>query len=257
MMSEQHVYNFFAFIFGAIIGSFLNVLIHRMPLEEEFVFRSSHCPLCNKDIRWYENIPIVSFVFLRGKCSSCHGKISWRYPVVELLTALASLFLLPSNFSSQSIAFFFAYLTIFSIFLVHFLIDLKHQILPNSLNVILSLLFFAMVVLEKDWTFWASGALLGAGFPLLIVWIFYLIRGQVGLGGGDIKLFGALGLYLGPIAIIQNIFLSCMLGSVVGVSLILLKKMNKDNPIPFGPFIIIVSFVQIFFPSIMKMILPY
>ncbi len=110
----------------------------------------------------------------------------------------------------------------------------------------LSLLFFTISLITRPWSFWLVGGALGLGFPLLVSWLFYLIRGQVGLGGGDIKLYGVLGIYLGPIAVMQNIFLSCFLGAIVGVILMATKIIKKENPIPFGPFIIIVASAQIF-----------
>ena len=103
---------------------------------------------------------------------------------------------------------------------------------------------FSLVL--HPWSYWLLGAVVGAGFPLLVSWIFYQLKGQVGLGGGDIKLFGVLGLYLGPIGILQNIFLSCFVGAFVGLFLLLARVIKRENPIPFGPFIIIVASFQIF-----------
>lgn len=244
------LFTVFLFCFGAILGSFLNVLIHRLPLGQNFVFPRSACPHCQRVIRWHENIPLVSFIILRGKCSGCHQKISWRYPSVELLTALASCYLgYFLSFDLLGILLFLFQFAVFSILLVHFFIDWKHQILPDSLNLILGLILFIYSVLNFSWQHWGIGAAVGAGFPLLVTWLFYLTRGQIGLGGGDIKLYGVLGIYLGPFAIIHTIFLSCFLGALYGGGAILLKKMDKSKPIAFGPFIIIVALLQIFFPA--------
>ena len=240
----------FFFVFGAIIGSFLNVLIHRLPLGENFVFPRSRCPHCQKLIVWYENIPLLSFLFLKGRCSSCKGEISKRYPLVELLTALAAVYL--SYFASWTLPgmlVFIFQMLVFCILLVHFFIDWKHQILPDSLNLVLGAAFLAYALIHFSWQHWVIGAAVGAGFPLLVTWLFYLTRGQIGLGGGDIKLFGVLGIYLGPLAIIHTIFLSCFVGALYGGGAILLKKMDKSKPIAFGPFIILVALLQIFFPS--------
>ena len=114
-----------------------------------------------------------------------------------------------------------------------------------------------MAFLTKPWTQWLIGLVLGLGFPLLVSWIFYLLKGQVGLGGGDIKLYAALGIYLGPIAVMQNIFFSCFLGAIVGLILMATKVIKKENPIPFGPFIIIVSSFQIFTPNWFDHLLRY
>lgn len=132
----------------------------------------------------------------------------------------------------------------------HFQIDLGHKILPDSLNIILFSLFLSYATVHYDWKFWLLGGAIGLLFPLTVTWLFYLLRGQIGLGGGDIKLYGILGIFLGTEMVLKNIFLSCFLGAIVGVCLIATKKMSKENPIPFGPFILIVAFIQIFFPDI-------
>lgn len=239
------------------IGSFLNALIYRLPREINIAFPRSACPVCKKTIPWYENIPIVSFLFLRGKCSTCKNKISWSYPAVELLTASFAFFIAPKNFNPESAMVFFFFFSVFCVFLVHFIVDLKHRILPDSLNLYLAALFFLFSFFNYPWPHWVLGGGLGLGFPLLVSWIFYLLKNQVGLGGGDIKLYGALGLYLGPLGIMQNIFLSCFLGALIGIILIVLKFIKKDNPIPFGPFIIVVAAFQIFFEPLFKHLMSY
>jgi len=138
-----------------------------------------------------------------------------------------------------------------------FLIDLRFKIIPNGLNLYLAILYLVYAVIYLPLNHWLIGGLLGIGFPLIITWIFYLIKGEVGLGGGDIKLFGVLGLYLGPVGLIYNIFFSCFLGSIVGLSLMAMKKMDRKNPIPFGPFIILIASWQMFFPDSFKMVLSY
>ena len=237
---------FFASIFGLLIGSFLNALIYRLPLGINIALPRSACPKCKHVIRWYENIPVISFIFLRGKCSSCKTKISWQYPLIECLAAFFAFLIAPQSINPEDLFKFFFFFGIFAAFLVHFIVDLKHQILPDSVNIYLGLMFFIFSLVTKPWTHWLLGGAIGLGFPLLVSWIFYQIRGQIGLGGGDIKLYGALGLYLGPIAIIQNIFLSCFLGAIIGLILMATKVIKKENPIPFGPFIIIIACFQIF-----------
>jgi prepilin signal peptidase PulO-like enzyme (type II secretory pathway) len=236
----------FSTIFGAIIGSFLNALIYRLPLEINIAYPRSSCPHCKHLIKWYENIPVISYFFLRGRCSGCQNKISILYPAVELMTAVFAFIIAPSSLEPPELINFLFFIGIFSAFLVHFIIDLKHQLLPDSINIYLGILFFAMTIMSKPWTHWFLGFSIGLGFPLLVSWIFYLIKGQVGLGGGDIKLYAVLGLYLGPIAVMQNIFLSCFLGAFVGIILMIFKVIKKENPIPFGPFILIVASLQIF-----------
>ncbi len=236
---------FFA-TFGLLIGSFLNALIYRLPRNINIAVPRSSCTSCQKVISWYENIPLISYIFLRGKCSGCKTKISWEYPTIELLAMVAAFYFAPSDLNPESLLKFFFFFSIFSAFLVQFIVDLKHQLLPDSVNLYLALLFFAISLVSFPWTHWMLGAALGLGFPLLVSWIFYQLKGEVGLGGGDIKLYGALGLYLGPVGVMQNIFLSCFLGALIGIILIFSKVIRKENPIPFGPFIIIVASFQIF-----------
>jgi leader peptidase (prepilin peptidase)/N-methyltransferase len=238
----------FVFVFGLIIGSFANVLIYRLPLGISMLISRSFCPGCKKTIYWYENIPIFSFLFLRGKCSSCSTKIPYQYPIIELSVAILALVLFPSRFDYDSMIRFVMNLSVAVVFLSMFIIDLRYKIIPNQLNLYLGILFLAYAVIFLPLNYWLVGALIGFGFPALITWLFYLLRGEIGLGGGDIKLFGVLGIYLGPMGIIHNIFLSCLLGSLVGLILILTKRLDRKNPIPFGPFIIIIASFQIFFP---------
>lgn len=247
----------FATILGLVIGSFLNALIYRIPLGLNIALPRSSCPSCKHVIAWYENIPVLSYLFLRGRCSSCKTKISLLYPFVELITGLFAFLIAPRSLNPSDLFSFLFFLGIFSAFLVHFIVDLKHQILPDSINIYLGILFFTVALLTKPWTHWLIGLGLGLGFPLLVSWIFYLMKGQVGLGGGDIKLYAVLGIYLGPIAVMQNIFMSCFLGAVVGLILMATKVIKKENPIPFGPFIIIISSFQIFAPKWIDHLLRY
>jgi len=247
----------FATIFGLLVGSFLNALIYRLPRGINVAFPRSSCTECKKIISWYENIPIISYVFLKGRCSGCGTQISWQYPAIEFVAALFAFFIAPKTINSSDLLNFFFFFSVFSAFLVHLIVDLKHQILPDSINIYLALLFLVISLFTQVWTHWLIGGAIGLGFPLLVSWIFYQLKGEVGLGGGDIKLFGALGLYLGPIGIMQNIFLSCFLGALIGILLIATKLIKRENPIPFGPFIIIVAAFQIFAESSFKALISY
>ncbi len=239
------------------IGSFLNALIYRLPLGINIALPRSSCPKCKHVICWYENIPLLSFIFLKGRCSKCCSKISFMYPFIEFLTGLFAFFIAPTSPEPMAFFTFFFFLSTFSAFLVHFIVDLKHQILPDSINIYLAVLFFVTAFVTKPWTHWLIGFAIGLGFPLLVSWIFYLLKGQIGLGGGDIKLFAVLGIYLGPIAIMQNIFLSCFIGALVGIIMIATKRLKKENPIPFGPFIIIIASLQIFCESWFNQLMSY
>jgi len=237
----------FFFTFGVLIGSFLNVLIYRLPRDYNIVFPRSNCPNCNKLISWYENIPMISFIRLGGRCSGCGESISYLYPAIEFLTGLISLWLAPEYLSYDYLLNYFFLFTIMCIFLVHFIVDLKHKILPDSLNLLLFLLLLSHGWVFYKWTFWLSGLLIGFFVPFSVTWVFYLITKKIGMGGGDLKLYGCLGLYLGPIGIIYNISLSCMLGAIIGGLWLLVAKKNKNEPIPFGPFIIVISIFQIYY----------
>lgn len=243
-------FKIYAFAFGAIVGSFLNVVIYRLPLKKNLVHPRSACPQCGNQLKWYHNIPIVSYLVLMGKCGFCKTPISPRYPFVELIAGLFAFYLAPKEISSEQLLFFFFYFGIAAVFICHFFIDLDHHLLLDSLNLYLLGLIFSFVVWNFSWQYWLIGGLIGFLGPLLVTWLFYKIRGQIGLGGGDIKLYGILGLYLGPLGVVYNIFFSCMLGAIVGIILILVNKMDRSRPMPFGPFIIIVATFQIFFPLV-------
>ena len=239
----------FIILFGLLIGSFLNALIYRLPREIDIVFARSACPNCQHLIRWFENIPLFSFIFLRGKCAHCKGKISWQYPIVEALGGLAAWYLAPEEVTLLGMVNFLFFFSIFCCFVVHAWIDFEHQILPDGVTIYLAALFLAYALVYHSWQSVVGGLLIGGVFPAAVAYGFYLWKKVVGLGMGDIKLYAALGIYLGPMGIISNIFLSCLLGSIVGIILVLLKRMAKDHPMPFGPFIILIATWQIFFPQ--------
>ncbi len=242
-------YKILALCYGLCIGSFLNVVIHRLPLGESIIFRSK-CPKCGDKIPWYLNIPVVSYLLLLGRCRKCRALISWRYPFVELILGVAAFGLCPLKMDYHSLTYALFYFSIFAVLVAHFFIDLDHQILPDSLNLFLLAAILSFAIVNFPVSHWVWGVIVGLGLPLAVTWGFYLLRGQIGLGGGDIKLYAILGLYMGAKGAVELIFYSCFLGSLIGGGLILAKKMSKDRPIPFGPFIIIAAVVQIYFPQL-------
>ncbi len=244
----------YAVIFGLLVGSFLNVVIYRLPRDLSIVFPRSNCPNCKTLIPWYFNIPVISYLFLRGKCGYCKANISLRYPLIELATGIVSLLLFPNYLTSETIMLYFFFFSVFCSFLCHFFIDLEFKILPDSINLYLFFLFVTYSLLFQDWMSSLLGGIVGFFVPLIVAWLFYKMRGVVGLGGGDIKLYGILGIYLGIEGIINNIFLSCLLGSLISGLLILTKKMSKDTPIAFGPFILIAASIQLYFPQVIDKI---
>jgi prepilin signal peptidase PulO-like enzyme (type II secretory pathway) len=239
------------------IGSFLNVVIYRVPLGQNIVFPRSKCPNCSFQLSWFLNIPVLSFLFLKGRCYKCKQKISFQYPLVEFLCAGAGYFFFPNDFQVESIVSSFFYFATFCVFLCHLFIDIKHRLLPDSLNIFLLLVFLAFSIWRFGWVHSTLGGMVGFLMPLSITWLFYKLRGQIGLGGGDIKLFGILGLFLGVKGIIYNIFLSCWIGAIVGGSLILFKRMKKSESLAFGPYIILAASVQMFFPSQFQKFVEY
>lgn len=247
----------FILIFGMLIGSFLNVVIYRMPRDKSVVLPRSSCPSCSSLIKWYENIPVISYVFLRGRCSNCKTKISIRYPLIELLCGLVAVLLLPDHIHQQSIIYWVVKFSIACAFIAHFMIDIEHKILPDKINIYLFFVVFTYSVLNYNWKYWLLGGLVGFLGPLSITWLFYKIKGQMGLGGGDIKLYGILGVLLGPLGILSNIFLSSFIGAFVGLVLIYLNKMRRDTALPFGPFIIVVAAMQFFMPKVYKFVNPF
>lgn len=244
------LYQIYALVFGCLIGSFLNVVILRLPKGKNLVSERSGCPRCQKQLTWYHNIPLFSFIFLKGKCAFCKSPISWRYPLIELLTGLVSFWLFPHYLSTESLGQYFFFFALACVFICHFFIDLDHQLLLDKLNIYLVALILPYSIFYFPWIHWLLGGVFGFGVTLFVTWLFYKIRGQVGLGGGDIKLFGILGLFMGPVGIFFNIFLSCFLGAIIGLLLIATKKLSKDRPMAFGPSILLVAAFQIFFPQL-------
>lgn len=246
----EELYRLYSFIFGCLIGSFLNVVILRLPVKKNLSSDRSACPSCGTQLKWYHNIPILSFTFLLGKCGFCKARISWRYPCIELLTGLISFWLFPENPELTNIGIYLFYFSVACIFICHLFIDLDHHLLLDSLNLYLLAMVLPFSIFNYHWQYWAIGGAIGFGVPLLVTWLFYKLRGQIGMGGGDIKLYGILGLMLGPVGVIFNIFMSCLVGAVIGLTMIALKKLSKDKPMAFGPAILIVGAFQIYFPDL-------
>lgn len=236
-------------VFGALLGSFLNVLIYRLPRGEDFVLTRSKCPNCGDQIPAYYNIPLLGFLALKGKCRACRQAISWRYPTVELLSALIFYFAFPTSFAAADVYHYVFVCGVSVALIVHFFIDLEHRLLLDKINIYLLMLILPYVVIFFAPAHWIVGGGLGFLGPLGISWVFYKVKGKIGLGGGDIKLWGVLGLLLGPVGIMTNIFFSSLLGSIAGIILIIKKRYQHEAGIPFGPLIIVVVFMQIFFPS--------
>jgi len=234
------------FIFGAVVGSFLNVCICRLPKEESVVFPPSHCPACGFRIPFYDNIPLVSWILLGGKCRSCRGAISIRYPLVELITALLTLFL----FKKFGLSLPFGILFIFcSAMVVITFIDLDHMIIPDiiSLPGIILGFVFSFFIPQLGWLNSLLGILAGGGSLYLVASLYQRFTGKEGMGGGDIKLLAMMGAFFGWKAIPFIIFMASLVGSVIGVTLMLVQRKDGKLAIPFGPFLALGSIVYIFY----------
>lgn len=239
----------FATVFGALIGSFLNVVILRLPNEgESIVFPPSHCPQCQGLIRWYDNIPIISFLVLRGRCRRCRQPISWQYPAVELMMSLLSLALCRHFGLGPA---FFVYFVFCASLLAIIFIDLHHQIIPDVISLPGILLGFGASFLLPglSWQDSLIGLLLGGGIFYAIAGGYYLLTRRAGMGGGDIKLLAMIGAFLGWRALPFVIFASALLGSIIGIGAMIKQKKGGKTVIPYGPFLAAASFVYLFFAN--------
>lgn len=232
------------FLIGLCIGSFLNVIIYRLPRGLGFVKGRSFCPHCKKKIRWFDNVPLISFVLLKGRCRFCHSPISWQYPVVELVTGV--LFVLGSSpFLRNLVDLSFLRvldigltLALFSALIVIFFIDLEHQIIPDEIVfpiVILFIFRFVFSCLSTDYCLLTT--IYSAFGASLFLFAIYLVTKGKGMGFGDVKLAFLMGLVLGYPKIIVAFYLAFLTGAFVGIILILGRKARFGQKIAFGPFL--------------------
>jgi len=263
------------FVIGIFVGSFLNVVVDRLPRKETIAKGKSHCEFCKKELAWYDLIPLLSFLLLKGKCRYCHKKLSLYYPIIELSTGvlfvlayvyinsqfsilnfqLINQFLIPnlSIFNLQSLISLVYYLFIVSSFIVVFFSDLKYGIIPDKIVFpAIVVTFFYLLIINPQ-------SLIINLFSALGAWAFFLIlflitRGK-GMGFGDVKLAFLLGLILGFPKIILALYLAFLTGAFLGIILILCKKKKSiKETIPFGPFLIIGSLIALFWG---EFIYPY
>ena len=238
----------FCFGFGAIVGSFLNVCIYRIPAGLSVVSPASRCPVCETPIRWYQNIPIVSWCLLGGRCSSCKTHISIRYLSIEILNGLLYVLLL-YHFGLSSTSLVFA-IFVSSLVVITF-IDLDHQIIPNVISLPGIVVGFAcsLFFLPLAWQASALGILLGGGLLWAVATGYRLLMGAEGMGMGDIKLLAMIGAVLGWQAVLPVVFLGSLVGTVIGVPLMLLKGKDGKLAIPFGPFLSLGALIYLFWWS--------
>ncbi len=220
------------FIIGLIIGSFLNVCIYRIPLKKTVVRGRSYCTACNALIPWYANIPVLSYIVLKGRCKDCGNPISLIYPFVELLNAICYV-LIWQVYGMTFPALLFA--ALFSILIVISFIDLKNMIIPDGLNIAILILgianfLFHVLTTTTSWYTFVLG-FFAASVPLFILGLIY----PDGMGGGDIKLMAASGLMIGWKMILLALFLAAIYGLLISLILIVTKKRSIKSVIPFGP----------------------
>lgn len=231
--------------FGLIIGSFLNVVIHRLPREESLVTPRSRCPACQTPIRPWDNVPVVSFLLLRGRCRDCGQPISWRYPLVEGLTGLL--------FALTVARFGMTFLALSLLFLVSALVvvafvDLDHQVIPNAitlpgipLGLLAGLAVGGPSILDR-----ILGALTGAGFLYLVLLYGSALYGRDAMGEGDLNLIALVGAFLGWRGVVVTILFGCVAGSFVGLTMIAFGRLGRRDHMPFGPFLATGALVALF-----------
>ncbi len=235
------------FIFGMCIGSFLNVCIYRLPASKSIANPPrSICPNCNSHIRFYDNIPVLSYIWLKGRCRNCDAPISFRYPLVEVMSGIVAVAMLfKFGLSLESLVYF----VFISSLLVITFIDLDHKIIPDVISLpgipIGLVASFALPTITLKAS--ALGLLIGGGSLWFVAWAYNLIAHRDGMGGGDIKLLAMIGTIIGWKGVIFTIFASSVMGSCVGITMMLIKGKNMKFAIPFGPFLSIGAIAYVFF----------
>ena len=230
--------------FGLVIGSFLNVVIYRLPRGESIVYPPSHCPNCEKEIKPYDNIPVISYIILGGKCRYCKAKISIRYFLIEILTALVFL-IMYLNFKDNIIYCIFS-IIFFSIMIILAFIDFEHMILPDELTLGGAVLFFVYSFFNPYLSTKESiTAGIGGALFFALLYFFYLkVRKIEALGFGDVKMMLMIGFFLGIKKTIIMVFISSFLGLIVGLFFIIFKKKTMQFAMPFGTFLSIGSLLS-------------
>lgn len=234
------------FVYGLIIGSFLNVVIYRLPRHESIIHPASHCPSCGKAIKPYDNIPLLSYIILRGKCRSCGARISPRYPLVEFLTGfIFVLVYLKYRLSVDTLV-----LSILSSCLIAItFIDIDYRIIPNAISypgIIIGLISSFFVSINNPINA-LIGILVGSGILFLTAFLYRAITKVEGMGMGDVKLMAMIGAFLGWKAAIFTIIISAFLGSIIGLGLVIFAGKGKRYAIPYGPFIAISAITYMFY----------
>jgi leader peptidase (prepilin peptidase)/N-methyltransferase len=242
----------FSIIFGAVVGSFLNVVILRLPAEgESIVYPASRCPKCLHPLQWYDNIPIISFMLLKKRCRYCGIAISWQYPLVELAMALLSLALVLKFGFSPALPIYFVFS---AALLVVIVIDIYHKIIPDSISLPGIVIGFACSFINPVITWQESGIglLIGGGVLYAVAAGYYLFTKREGMGGGDIKLLAMIGAFLGWQSLPFVVFGSSILGALVGIGAMVKQKKGGKTMIPYGPFLSIAALLYMFYRELIN-----
>ncbi len=238
--------NLFVVLFGLVIGSFLNVVIARLPERKSLVRPGSKCPKCQYELRWFDNIPVLSYLLLRGKCRSCRSPITVRYPIVELLTGLL-FFAVKIKFGLTALLIIRDFPFVAILVAITF-IDLETRLIPDPLSLggltlgLLTCAFTPGLGLISG----ISGAALGFGLFYAIAWYYQWRTGRAGMGGGDIKFLAMLGAFLGPLGVLTTIFISSVLGTILGLSYAWVSRRQNGGEgslmkvsLPYGLFLVV------------------
>jgi leader peptidase (prepilin peptidase)/N-methyltransferase len=231
-------------LFGLCIGSFLNVVIYRLPLGQSLATPPSRCRQCGYSLRWFDNIPVVSWLLLRGRCRKCGIRVSWQYPVVELVTGALFVLVVWLTPVGPLLA---SRLLLVCILIALFGIDLEHQILPNSITlpgIVIGLIL--SVIAPPGIKDALIGVLVGGGILYAIAGAYYLWRREEGMGMGDIKMLAMLGAFLGWKAVLVTVILASFSGAIVGLAMMAVQRGNMKYALPFGTFLAIGAVVAMF-----------
>jgi leader peptidase (prepilin peptidase) / N-methyltransferase len=237
--------NWYIFFIGMCIGSFLNVCIYRLPAGKSIVRPASACPACGTTIRWYDNIPLISYVILRGRCRGCKVSISIRYPIIELLSGLfAMISWMHYGYGLPCLIYFI----LIAALLVITFIDIDHRIIPDIISLPGILLGFvaSFIMPQLNWYDSLIGIAAGGGSLLAVAWGYQLITGKEGMGGGDIKLLAMVGAFLGWKGVLFTIMASSLIGTAVGMVVMLRSGKGIKMALPFGPFLAMGAILYIF-----------
>ncbi|MFC1839396.1 prepilin peptidase [Thermodesulfobacteriota bacterium] len=249
-MMPLNIQMVFAFLFGLCIGSFLNVCIYRIPIKKSIVSPPSGCTSCGKKIGFYDNIPVLSYLILRGRCRYCHESISIMYPLIELVTGLLSVALLIRfNIFNHQFYFYFIFMIFTAALLCVSFIDLRHQIIPDviSLPGIIAGFILSFFSSHITWVHSLIGILVGGGILYIVALLFEVLMKKEGMGGGDIKLLAMIGAWLGWKAVPFVILLSSLTGLLLGGASLVISRQGIRSRIPFGPFLSLSALIYIFY----------